>query len=106
MKYFCLTFLIMSFLSFNISFAYDGNKTIESFNKSKKILRNIHKENPITFYCQCSYKKKIPEWESCSGRDPNFSDRRSVRDISRSAYHKAKKPERKVTCFSDPEFRW
>ena len=77
-RFFCLTFVIMSFFSFNISFAYDGNKTIESFNKSKKILRNIHKENPVTFYCQCSYKKKSPEWKSC-GFKPRKDKKRASR---------------------------
>ena len=68
----------MSFFGFNISFAYDGNKTIESFNKSKKFLRNIHKEHPITFYCQCSYKKKSPEWQSC-GFKPRKDKKRASR---------------------------
>ena len=78
MKYLYFIFVIINAFSNNISYAYEGNQSIDSFNKSKKFLRNIHKENPITFYCQCSYKKNSPEWESC-GFKPRKDKKRASR---------------------------
>ena len=78
MKFFYFILLIINIFFINNCFAYEGNQTIESFNKSKKLLRNIHKENPITFYCQCSYKDKSPEWESC-GFKPRKDKKRASR---------------------------
>ncbi len=50
-------FLLLIFLCFQMSIAqaYEGNKKIESFSKSKNFLKNIHQENPVTFYWQCTY---------------------------------------------------
>ena len=59
-----LFFLLIFFTVFN-SFAKDGNQLIESFSKAKKILKNIHKDNPVTFYCQCEYERNKPNWNSC-----------------------------------------
>ena len=44
---FCMFFLVF----FHPSLASDGDLKIESFNKSKKLLRDIHKEHSLTFYC-------------------------------------------------------
>ena len=71
---FCVFFLVF----FHPSFASDGNLKIESFNKSKKILRDIHKEHSLTFYCQCKYKDKKPNWKSC-GFTPRKDKKRASR---------------------------
>ena len=70
----CMFFLVF----FHPSFASDGNLKIESFNKSKKILRDIHKEHSLTFYCQCKYKDKKPNWKSC-GFTPRKDKKRASR---------------------------
>ncbi len=59
-------------------FAENGNSKIESFNKSKKLLAKIHIENPLTFYCQCKYNNKKPDWESC-GFVPRKDKKRASR---------------------------
>ena len=73
-------FLLLIFLSFqmNIAQSNEGNKKIESFSKSKKILKKIHQESPVTFYCQCKYNDKRPNWESCG-----FSPRKDKKRASR-----------------------
>ena len=55
-------FLLLIFLCFQTSIAQanEGNKKIESFSKSKNFLKNIHQENPVTFYCQCTYNYNKP----------------------------------------------
>ena len=72
-----LFFLLFFLIIFN-SFAQEGNQLIESFSKAKKILRNIHKDNPVTFYCQCKYERKKPNWSSCG-----FSFRKDKKRASR-----------------------
>ena len=41
----------------------------ESFSQSKKILKNIYKDNQITFYCGCKYdpsnKDNMIDRDSC-----------------------------------------
>ena len=73
-------FLLLIFLSFqmNIAQSNEGNKKIESFSKSKKILKKIHQESPVTFYCQCKYNDNRPNWESCG-----FSPRKDKKRASR-----------------------
>ena len=71
---FCMYFLVF----FHPSFANDGNVKIESFNKSKKLLSDIHKEHSLTFYCQCKYKDKKPNWKSC-GFTPRKDKKRASR---------------------------
>jgi len=77
-KFFYFLFLI--FLSFqtNIAQSNEGNKKIESFSKSKKILKKIHQECPVTFYCQCKYNDNKPNWGSCG-----FSPRKDKKRASR-----------------------
>ena len=77
-KFFYFLFLI--FLSFqtNIAQSNEGNKKIESFSKSKKILKKIHQESPVTFYCQCNYDNNRPIWESCGFR-PRKDKKRASR---------------------------
>tara|TARA_Y100001935_G_scaffold170491_1_gene140670 strand:- start:316 stop:558 length:243 start_codon:yes stop_codon:yes gene_type:complete len=55
-----------------------GNTKIDSFSKSKKLLAKIHDENPSTFYCQCKYNKKKPDWKSC-GFIPRKDKKRASR---------------------------
>ena len=45
--------------------SFSQNQTINNFSNSKKILLKIHKNNPYTFYCGCSYKNKTPNLSSC-----------------------------------------
>jgi deoxyribonuclease-1 len=73
-------FLFLIFLSFqtNIAQSNEGNKKIESFSKSKKILKKIHQESPVTFYCQCKYNDNKPNWKSCG-----FSPRKDKKRASR-----------------------
>ena len=71
-------FFFLVFFPAFISFAQGGNEAIESFGKAKKILRKIHLNNPITFYCRCKYQKNIPDWKSCG-----FSFRKDKKRASR-----------------------
>ena len=70
--------MIITIFLFNNVSANTGNITIQYFYKSKQILREIHKENPITLYCQCKYDKKKPIWESC-GFIPKKNKKRASR---------------------------
>ena len=60
--FFCLLILILICFSHN---SFSQNQIINNFSKSKKILLKIHKNNPYTFYCGCSYKNKTPNLSSC-----------------------------------------
>ena len=73
-------FLLLIFLSFqtNIAQSNEGNKKIDSFSKSKKILKKIHQESPVTFYCQCKYNDNKPNWGSCGFR-PRKDKKRASR---------------------------
>jgi len=73
-------FLLLIFLCFqtNIAQTNEGNKKIESFSKSKEILKKIHQESPVTFYCQCKYNDNKPNWESC-GFSPKKDKKRASR---------------------------
>ena len=70
-------FLLFFFTVYNC-LANDGNQTIESFSKAKKILKKIHLEKPVTFYCQCEYERNMPNWNSCG-----FSFRKDKKRASR-----------------------
>ena len=60
---FIFYFLFLLFFLCTQSIA--GNNKIKTFSKSKKILFNIYKTHPITFYCNCFYKNKKPDFQSC-----------------------------------------
>ena len=60
---FIFYFLFLLFFLCTQSIA--GNNKIKSFSKSKKILFNIYETHPITFYCNCFYKNKKPDFQSC-----------------------------------------
>ena len=60
------------------SFSDTGNRSIHNFSISKKILSKIHEEHPITFYCQCRYDIKKPNWKSC-GYIPKKDKKRASR---------------------------
>ena len=71
--------LLLVFIFFSdYAFANDGNHTIKNFSKSKKILSQIHKKYPITFYCHCKYNVKTPDWDSC-GFTPRKDKKRASR---------------------------
>ena len=73
-------FLLLIFLCFQTSIAQanEGNKKIESFSKSKNFLKNVHQENPVTFYCQCTYNYNKPNLESCGFR-PRKNKKKATR---------------------------
>ena len=73
-------FLLLIFLCFQTSIvqANEGNKKIKNFSKSKTILKKIHQERPVTFYCQCNYNNNRPNWESCGFR-PRKDKKRASR---------------------------
>ena len=54
------------------------NTQITSFSKSKKLLRKLYKDNPVTLYCGCSYKGKKPNLSSC-GYIPKKNKKRANR---------------------------
>ena len=64
-----MSFKIFYFLLFlwplNMVHAFEGNLKIGNFYQAKKILNEIHNENPVTFYCGCKYSDKKPDWQSC-----------------------------------------
>lgn len=53
-----------------------------SFSKSKKILAKLYRDNPVSFYCDCDYRRKgkklVPEWSSC-GFQPRKNANRAAR---------------------------
>ena len=65
-------------LLLNPSFILSQNTTITSFSKSKKYLAKVYKDNPITLYCGCSFKRKTPEFSSC-GYIPKKDNKRANR---------------------------
>ena len=65
-------------LLLNPSFILSQNTTITSFSKSKKHLAKVYKDNPITLYCGCSFKRKTPEFSSC-GYIPKKDNKRANR---------------------------
>ena len=75
-KLFILLFFVIQLSS--VSFSDIGNTSIHNFSKSKKILSKIHEEHPITFYCQCKYDVKKPDFKSC-GYIPKNNNKRASR---------------------------
>ena len=65
-------------LLLNPSFILSQNTTITSFSKSKKYFAKVYKDNPITLYCGCSFKRKTPEFSSC-GYIPKKDNKRANR---------------------------
>jgi deoxyribonuclease-1 len=65
------------------SFAY-----AESFDQSKKILKNIYKGHQITFYCACNYTYE---------NQGNMIDRKSCGYIPRNATTKKGNPNERAT---------
>ena len=53
----------------------------ETFRQAKKIISKIYAENPISFYCDCPYKKingKLrANWKAC-GYQPRKNPRRAA----------------------------
>lgn len=53
-----------------------------SFSKSKRILADIYREQPVSFYCDCDYikkgKKLVPDLDSC-GYEPRKNAKRASR---------------------------
>ena len=58
--------------------AFSQNSQITSFSKSKKFLRKLYKDNPITLYCGCSFKGNKPNLFSC-GYIPKKNHKRANR---------------------------
>ena len=77
-RYFYLFLLIFLCFQTTVVQANESNKKIESFSKSKALLKRIHQENPVTFYCQCEYYDKSPNWQSCGFR-PRKNRKRASR---------------------------
>ena len=71
-------FVLFVFFPVFVSFAKGGNQSIESFSKAKKVLKTIHLNNPVTFYCRCKYQNNEPDWKSCG-----FSFRKDKKRASR-----------------------
>ena len=69
--------ILITIFLFNNASANTGNITIQHFYKSKQILREIHKENSVTLYCQCKYDNNKPIWESCGFAPKNNKKRAS-----------------------------
>ncbi len=70
--------LLALILSLSTNLWADGNNTIQSFNKAKKILLNqVYKDHKTTFYCGCSFEKKklLP----CDNYTPRKINARSKR---------------------------
>ncbi|WP_320034222.1 endonuclease [Halarcobacter sp.] len=61
---------------------YSGNETINSFSKSKKLLKKIYAEHQITFYSSCKYNYKNKN---------NMIDRKSCGYSPRNEYTKSGK---------------
>jgi deoxyribonuclease-1 len=50
--------LVMSYTIAGTAFAVEGNTSIQSFNKAKKILiKKIYRAHQTTFYCGCTYSQ-------------------------------------------------
>ena len=75
MKHLLIILISLILLS---SQAFSQNTQITSFSKSKKLLRKLYKDNPVTLYCGCSYKGKKPNLSSC-GYIPKKNKKRANR---------------------------
>jgi len=73
-------YILLLILSFSI-FA-QANSTIDSFSKSKKLLKEIYKDHQITFYANCKYSYKDKN---------NMIDRQSCGYTPRNEYTKSGK---------------
>ncbi|MFK7822752.1 MAG: endonuclease [Oligoflexales bacterium] len=71
--------LIVPFIIISTTVFGLGNQTNYSFNKSKKILREIYKDHQQTFYCGCDYNEKLVNYKSCSYSPKNPNSNRSKR---------------------------
>jgi len=53
-----------------------------SFSQSKKILAKLYQDNPVSFYCDCDYRRKgkklVPQWSTCG-----FQSRKNANRASR-----------------------
>ena len=72
---FVLTIISLILLS---SHAFPQNTQITSFSKSKELLQNLYKAQPVTLYCGCSFKAKKPDLSSC-GYIPKKNNKRANR---------------------------
>jgi deoxyribonuclease-1 len=43
----------------------NGNTRIASFSEAKKFALKLHRENPVTIYCPCTYSGKVVNLKSC-----------------------------------------
>ena len=57
---------------------FSQNTQITSFSKSKKHLRKVYQDHPVTLYCGCSFKGKKPNLSSC-GYIPKKDKKRANR---------------------------
>ena len=57
---------------------FSKNTQITSFSKSKKHLRKVYQDHPVTLYCGCSFKGKKPNLSSC-GYIPKKDKKRANR---------------------------
>jgi deoxyribonuclease-1 len=83
MKY-VLTLLLLGSLLPPVAFAEHPT----SFRQAKKVAANIYKDNPVSFYCGCTYslqpkpnkkgKRLTPDWKSC-GYTPRKNKNRAGR---------------------------
>lgn len=52
-----------------------GNSKIENFDEAKRILKKIYADNPMTFYCGCSYTDGEINFKSCGFKPYHDSER-------------------------------
>ena len=74
-----LRLLILTFSLFSTSVFALGNQTNYSFNKAKKMLREIYKDHQLTFYCGCEYDEKLVNYKACSYSPKKPSSKRAKR---------------------------
>ena len=74
-SYLLLLAILFSFIS-NFSFAQ--NISLDNYREAKNKLAQIYLNNPITFYCSCTFSIKSPDWNSCG-----YKPRKNIKRASR-----------------------
>lgn len=81
------TLLILTMMLFSFSsFAANYPHSLQSFSKSKKLMKKVYADHQVSFYCDCNYsyqivsgkQKTIPDWSSC-GYTPRKQAKRGSR---------------------------
>ncbi len=58
--------------------AFAQNQSVTNFRDAKRLIEKIHADQPITFYCGCTYDRNKPSFDQC-GYKPIKNNKRASR---------------------------